>query len=66
MTDFLPYPDAAATRQPIGYWIGEAHERITRSLRGALAVENLTQPHWRMLNHVGGNPGHWSATSLIK
>jgi hypothetical protein len=58
------YPEADLARQPIGYWSGEAYRTIVGRIRAALAEEQLTQPHWWMLNHVAGAPHRWNRTAL--
>ncbi|MFI6161971.1 hypothetical protein ACIA59_18760 [Micromonospora haikouensis] len=52
--------------QPIGWWSGEAYRRVVGEIRAALAVEQLTQPHWWTLNHVAGDPGRWGRTTLAE
>ncbi|MFK8907276.1 MarR family winged helix-turn-helix transcriptional regulator [Streptomyces sp. YS-3] len=58
------YPQDTLAAQPIGYWSREAAGLVTDGLRAALAVEDLTQPHWWALNHIAGAPGHWTRSSL--
>ncbi|WP_345676986.1 MarR family transcriptional regulator [Yinghuangia aomiensis] len=50
--------------QPIGYWSGIANEITVGSIRAALAEEELTQPHWWILNHVAGAPEQWNRDAL--
>ncbi|NIH87412.1 MarR family transcriptional regulator [Amycolatopsis granulosa] len=52
--------------QPIGAWSSEASRRVVGALRAALAVEDLTQPHWWTLNHVAGKPGEWTRQALVE
>ncbi|GAA3207163.1 MarR family transcriptional regulator [Actinocorallia longicatena] len=58
------YAPEDVARQPTGYWSTEASKRVLAGIRGALAVEALTQPHWWTLNHVSGAPGTWNRTTL--
>ncbi|GAA2521980.1 MarR family transcriptional regulator [Winogradskya humida] len=60
------YSEAELARQPIGYWSGEAYRIIVGRIRAALAEEQLTQPHWWMLNHVSGAPGEWGRVALAE
>ncbi|GHF26469.1 hypothetical protein GCM10017786_70760 [Amycolatopsis deserti] len=60
------YSDEELAAQPIGAWSGEAYRRVVGALREALAVENLTQPHWWILNHVAGKPGEWTRAALVR
>ncbi|MFI8510419.1 MarR family transcriptional regulator [Streptomyces sp. NPDC085460] len=52
--------------QPVGAWAGLAARLVVGALREQLAVEDLTQPHWWTLNHVGGKPGVWNRTTLVE
>jgi len=52
--------------QPIGYWSGAAYRAVVGRIRADLAVEQLTQPHWWILNHVAGAPGTWSRAALAE
>ncbi|MBB6075907.1 MarR family transcriptional regulator [Streptomyces paradoxus] len=61
LKDYSPEELAA---QPIGAWTGEACRRVVGAIRGQLAVENLTQPHWWTLNHASGARGHWTRATL--
>ncbi|MFE6668696.1 MarR family transcriptional regulator [Streptomyces sp. NPDC057697] len=58
------YSQDRLAAQPIGYWSGAANEIIVGSIRGALAEEGLTQPHWWILNHVAGAPEQWTRAPL--
>ncbi|MEV6600788.1 MarR family transcriptional regulator [Actinoplanes sp. NPDC051346] len=58
------YPQDRLASQPIGYWTGVANEIIVGSIRAALGEEDLTQPHWWILNHVAGAPGQWTRAGL--
>ncbi|MCX5378955.1 MarR family transcriptional regulator [Streptomyces sp. NBC_00091] len=58
------YPQDTIAAQAIGYWTGAARDIIVGNLRTALAEEDLTQPHWWILNHLAGAPGHWTRTTL--
>ncbi|OJF10887.1 MarR family transcriptional regulator [Couchioplanes caeruleus] len=58
------YPREQLAAQPIGYWTGVANELIIGSIRAALGEEELTQPHWWILNHVAGAPGEWTRAAL--
>ncbi|MFF4772619.1 hypothetical protein [Microtetraspora fusca] len=60
------YPQEVVAAQPIGAWSGEAYRRVVGALRGELARENLTQPHWWTLNHVAGEPGTWTREALTE
>ncbi|GHB36174.1 hypothetical protein GCM10010347_01780 [Streptomyces cirratus] len=62
--DFKHYPQEQVAAQAIGYWSREAANLVITSLRTALAEEDLTQPHWWILNHVAGAPGAWTRTAL--
>jgi hypothetical protein len=59
------YSQEELAAQPIGAWTGEACRLVVGALRTQLAVEDLTQPHWWTLNHVAGDPGRWTRTTLI-
>ncbi|WLW50324.1 MarR family transcriptional regulator [Streptomyces sp. YU58] len=63
LREYTPQELAA---QPIGAWSGEAYRRVVGALRGQLAVEGLTQPHWWTLNHVAGEPGTWTRAALVE
>jgi hypothetical protein len=52
--------------QPIGYWSGATYRVVVGRIRAALAVEDLTQPHWWILNHVAGAPATWNRTKLTE
>lgn len=58
------YSEAELTAQPIGYWTGAAYRAVVGRIRAELAVEQLTQPHWWILNHVAGAPGTWERAGL--
>lgn len=58
------YSQDELAAQPVGYWTGAANEIIVGSLRAALGEEDLTQPHWWILNHVAGAPGEWTRAAL--
>lgn len=58
------YTEAELTAQPIGYWTGAAYRAVVGRIRAELAVEQLTQPHWWILNHVAGAPGTWERNGL--
>jgi hypothetical protein len=60
------YAQQELVAQPIGYWSGEAYRAIVGRIRDDLAVEQLTQPHWWILNHVAGAPSTWTRTSLTE
>ncbi|MEV7603802.1 MarR family transcriptional regulator [Kitasatospora sp. NPDC089797] len=60
------YPHEVLAAQPIGAWTGEVYRRVVGGLRGQLAVEGLTQPHWWTLNHAAGAPGRWNRTTLVE
>ncbi|MGI6876594.1 MarR family transcriptional regulator [Amycolatopsis sp. 3B14] len=60
------YSDEEVAAQPIGAWSGEAYRLVVGALREALAVEDLTQPHWWTLNHVAGRPGEWTRAALVR
>ncbi|MFE7273417.1 MarR family transcriptional regulator [Streptomyces sp. NPDC057623] len=60
------YSRQVLAAQPIGAWSGEAYRLVVGALRAQLAVEDLTQPHWWTLNHVAGEPGRWTRTTLIE
>ncbi|MGW6376977.1 hypothetical protein ACWFRB_13040 [Rhodococcus sp. NPDC055112] len=62
----IDYPDDVIAAQPMGYWTDLAARAIIGALRGQLAVEQLTQPHWWTLNHVSGSPGTWTRTTLAQ
>ncbi|WP_163549550.1 MarR family transcriptional regulator [Candidatus Frankia nodulisporulans] len=65
-TDITPHPDEVLARQPAGYWTGAAHRTIVGRIRAELAVDDLTQPHWWILNHVAGAPARWDRPGLIR
>ncbi|MGX2997624.1 MarR family winged helix-turn-helix transcriptional regulator [Streptomyces sp. JNUCC 64] len=44
--------DDALASQPIGYWSGRVHAAVTRRLRDAMAVVDVTQPQYWVLNDV--------------
>jgi len=52
--------------QPIGYWSGAAYRAVVGRIRADLALEQFTQPHWWILNHVAGAPGTWSRAALTE
>ncbi|MFS8198279.1 MarR family winged helix-turn-helix transcriptional regulator [Streptomyces sp. CWNU-52B] len=57
-TDQAP-ADPAATddmlaNQPIGYWSGLTQAAVTRQLRDAMALIDVTQPQYWVLNRVNG------------
>jgi len=56
------YSTEQVAAQPIGYWTGVAHRAVTASIRASLAEEQLTQPHWWILNQVAGPPGTGAAS----
>jgi hypothetical protein len=56
------YSETELTAQPIGYWTGAAYRAVVGRIRADLALEQLTQPHWWILNHVAGAPGTWERT----
>ncbi|GGQ56398.1 MarR family winged helix-turn-helix transcriptional regulator [Couchioplanes azureus] len=58
------YPQDQLAAQPIGYWTGAANEIIIGTIRAALGEEDLTQPHWWILNHIAGAPGTWTREAL--
>ncbi|MGW1975376.1 MarR family transcriptional regulator [Streptomyces sp. NPDC001889] len=58
------YTERQLAAQPVGYWTGEAYRTIVARIRAGLAEERLTQPHWWILNHVSGRPGHWRRAPL--
>jgi hypothetical protein len=58
------YSEQELTAQPIGYWTGAAYRAVVGRIRAELAVEQLTQPHWWVLNHVAGAPGTWQRDDL--
>ncbi|MFJ2639126.1 MarR family transcriptional regulator [Streptomyces sp. NPDC087511] len=60
----MEYSQDRLAAQPMGYWSGVANEIIVGSIRAALAVEGLTQPHWWIINHVAGAPEQWTRVSL--
>lgn len=64
-TNLTDYSDEVLAAQPIGYWSGETYRRVVGRIRADLATENLTQPHWWILNHVGSGPGQWDRKDLI-
>ncbi|MDG3015737.1 MarR family winged helix-turn-helix transcriptional regulator [Speluncibacter jeojiensis] len=62
----IDYPDHVIAAQPMGYWTDLAGRTIIGAIRAQLAVEQLTQPHWWILNHVSGSPGVWTHTTLAR
>jgi hypothetical protein len=60
------YSEAELTAQPIGYWTGAAYRAVVGRIRAELAVEQLGQPHWWILNHVAGAPGTWAQGRLAE
>lgn len=60
------YTQEELVEQPIGYWSGEAYRTVVGRIRDDLAVEQLTQPHWWILNHVADAPGTWTRVSLTE
>jgi hypothetical protein len=60
------YTTEELVAQPIGYWSGEGHRIVVGRIRDDLAVEQLTQPHWWILNHVAGTPGSWTRGTLTE
>ncbi|MFG2915923.1 MarR family transcriptional regulator [Kitasatospora sp. NPDC048298] len=61
------YEPQVIAAQPIGAWTGQVYRLlVVEGLRGQLAVEGLTQPHWWTLNHTAGRPGGWTRTALIE
>ncbi|MFD5316897.1 MarR family transcriptional regulator [Streptomyces sp. NPDC127098] len=66
MASIREYPADEVAAQPIGWWSGEVFRRVVGSIREALAVEGLTQPHWWTLNHAAGEPGRWSRAALTE
>jgi hypothetical protein len=60
------YSEAELTAQPIGYWTGAAYRAVVGRIRADLAVEQLGQPHWWILNHVAGAPGTWEQGALTE
>ncbi|RZQ60554.1 MarR family winged helix-turn-helix transcriptional regulator [Amycolatopsis suaedae] len=60
------YPDAEIAGQPAGYWTGVAHRAVIGHIRAALAREDLTQPHWWVLNQVAASPGTWTRATLAE
>ncbi|MCM3882857.1 MarR family transcriptional regulator [Frankia sp. R82] len=65
-TDITPHPDEVLARQPAGYWTGAAYRTIVGRIRAELASEDLTQPHWWVLNHIAGAPARWDRAGLIR
>lgn len=59
VTAVKEYSQEMLAAQPIGAWSGEAYRRAVGALRGQIAVEGLTQPHWWTLNHEAGQPAAW-------
>ncbi|CAL9346114.1 MarR family transcriptional regulator [Streptomyces sp. enrichment culture] len=59
------YSQEELAAQPIGAWTGQAYRLVVGALRGRLAVEDLTQPHWWTLNHVARDPGRWTRAALV-
>jgi hypothetical protein len=60
------YSETELTAQPIGYWTGAAYRAVVGRIRADLAVEQLGQPHWWILNHVAGAPGTWDRARLTE
>lgn len=60
------YSTEELAAQPIGYWSGVAYRAVTDRIRAALGEEQLTQPHWWILNHVAGAPGEWNRRRLAE
>ncbi|MER5777302.1 MarR family transcriptional regulator [Streptomyces sp. NPDC002039] len=60
------YTQEQLAAQPIGHWSAEAAKHVVGGLRAALAEENLTQPHWWILNHVAGAPAAWQRPALTE
>ncbi|MEO3750917.1 MarR family transcriptional regulator [Streptomyces sp. B6B3] len=60
------YSEEQLAAQPVGYWSGAAYRAVVGRIRAALAVEELTQPHWWTLNHVAGAPATWSRAGLTE
>ncbi|MBP0448308.1 MarR family transcriptional regulator [Kitasatospora sp. RG8] len=58
------YPEARLAAQPIGYWSDLTARLVLAAIRGELAEEGLTQPHWWTLNHVAGATADWERTAL--
>ncbi|MET9608961.1 MarR family transcriptional regulator [Streptomyces sp. NPDC006512] len=58
------YPQEQLAAQAIGYWTGAANTIIINGIRKALAQEDLTQPHWWILNHLSATPATWTRTTL--
>ncbi|MEV0532493.1 MarR family transcriptional regulator [Kitasatospora sp. NPDC050463] len=58
------YPEVRLAAQPIGYWSDATAQLVLARIRGELAEEQLTQPHWWTLNHVAGEPGGWQRAAL--
>ncbi|MFF8450280.1 hypothetical protein ACF06Q_21695 [Streptomyces leeuwenhoekii] len=58
------YTEEKLAAQPIGAWSGEIYRRAVGALRAQLAVEDLTQPHWWILNDIAGAPGTWTRAAL--
>ncbi|GAB3807446.1 MarR family winged helix-turn-helix transcriptional regulator [Micromonospora zhanjiangensis] len=59
----MSQPRTEVTRQPIGYWTGEAYRHIAAAIRANLAAAGVTQPQWWMLNHVAN--GDWTPAALL-
>ncbi|MCX4544190.1 MarR family transcriptional regulator [Streptomyces sp. NBC_01565] len=60
------HPQDRIAAQPIGYWTRETANLVIGALRTALAEENLTQPHWWILNHIAASPDTWQRTTLTE
>ncbi|MEU9414210.1 MarR family transcriptional regulator [Streptomyces sp. NPDC048272] len=58
------YTQDQLAAQAIGHWSGEAAKHVIGGLRAALAEEDLTQPHWWILNHAAGAPATWQRPAL--
>ncbi|MEU8775377.1 MarR family transcriptional regulator [Streptomyces sp. NPDC048606] len=64
MTTTTTYSQDRLAAQPIGYWSRETAKLSIGAIRAALGEEQLTQPHWWILNHVAAGPGTWTRTAL--
>lgn len=60
------YTQQQLAAQPLGHWTRTAAGLVIGAIRGALAEENLTQPHWWILNHIAGTPGTWKRAALTE
>lgn len=54
----------AVLRQPIGFWTGEAHQRVGAKLRQTLDHNGLSQPQWWMVNHLESDS--WKRDELLE